>query len=103
MSKVKKVLCFVLALAMVFALAVPAFAEGTGDGGVSTCGVGVMCPKCGNGARSIEHDLIGTRNVWHSGYGHNDVQTYYYDRVNCDSCGSTQINIRVISTYCPNA
>lgn len=31
MSKVKNVLCLVLALAIVFALAVPAFAEGGGD------------------------------------------------------------------------
>lgn len=94
MSKVKKVLCFVLALAMVFALAVPAFAADGGDEGIEPQGVWVICPNCGNSTAQYDHTdytPIPTGKT-RSHNGHTDRQYYYRDWFSCSVCGGGYVN-----------
>lgn len=105
MSKVKKVLCFVLALAMVFALAVPALAANGGDEGIEPYGLKVQCPRCGASATSER--IVTTQQLSVSScpnYGHPHVHTmtttyYAYD---CSGCGYWESS-KSYSTTCPYA
>lgn len=104
MSKVKSVLCLVLALAMVFALSVPAFAQ---DDEIEPQNVG-SCARCGGTSFSYTTSwgdwlTTGTTNCQHGRSGVDLYQTRRGTRAHyCTSCGRVAINESVSESrlYC---
>lgn len=100
MSKVKKILCFVLALAMVFALAIPAFAEGIGDGEASAYTVWVHCPNCGGSTARFDYTESKWTGATRNHNGHTDMQKHSVDWYICSVCGRYSMNDRYV-WVCP--
>lgn len=104
MSKAKNVLCLVLALVMVFALAVPAFAAGGDDEGIEPYGQWVKCPRCGADAAyskytTTEQVSVSTCPNFGHTHAHRVITTTYaYD---CTGCGYWEKHD--YSTVCPYA
>lgn len=99
MSKVKNVLCFVLALAMVFALAVPAFAANSGEEGIEPQGIQIPCPNCGYGPAEFICSRTETISTKQHGT-HRDSYMHFYDEYSCPDCGLVKMNHRY-AWYCP--
>lgn len=108
MSKVKNVLCLVLALAMVFALAVPAFAEESSnatDGSVQprayVCYCGATLAPTGTTWTALENPKTVNSCSNKSGT-HTHYTLVTRRRYVCNSCGSPRdiIESRVFN-YCP--
>lgn len=83
----KKVFCIVLALAMVFALSVPAFASTNAS---------LTCPSCGhvgghtvvNGTVIKTHSYISVGGCLNYSANHQHTQLGKYRRYRCPSCAS---------------
>ena len=98
MSKIKKALCFVLALAMVFAVAVPAFAADGGDEGIEPYVSYSPCPNCGVLSATSTRTYLYTTDVQHG--SHRDVVKVYRVITSCVSCGYYDSRLSNV-TDCP--
>lgn len=103
--KVKSVLCMLLALTLVFALAIPAFAADGGDEGIEPYGQVISCPRC-NGSATVEHfdttTLVTVPNCQNHPANHAHYLRTVYDAYNCNRCGYWESTKRYTTT-CPYA
>ena len=92
-----------LALAMVFALAIPAFAADDGDGDIVPYGQVVPCPRC-QGSATAEHiskkETLSVSSCTKFGYPHTHTMTTTYTAYNCSSCGYWE-TAKNYTTTCP--
>lgn len=106
MRKMKNILCMVLALAMVFALAIPAFAaaDGAENGGVQplayTCTCGGLLAFSKTVSTTYEGGTMQQNGCSNLSYAH-----YHYTRVVvnayvCNSCGKTTNITTKTYNYC---
>lgn len=94
--KVKKLFALVLAVAMVFALAIPAFADEAG-----TYGSIVQCPRCG-GQATVETrtrtERVSVSYCSKYNFPHAHTVTTKYSAYSCQGCGYWEDVINTTST-----